>query len=173
MLKLKRIRQDAIGAALDKALRYRLLNEPRESESICLDVLAVEPENQQALVTLLLALSDQFEAEYVRAFQRAQELVPQIRDAYEKSYYDGIVHERWAKAQLARHVPVHVALSWLRNAMRCYEQAEQLSPADNPDAVLRWNTCARLMERLEQLGPSVSGMSRNVEESFGDDVPAR
>ena len=36
-------------AALEKALRYRLLNEPVEAESICRDVLEVDPDNQAAL----------------------------------------------------------------------------------------------------------------------------
>jgi len=57
---LKPISKAAIGEALEKAKRYRLLNEPSLAESICLDVLEVEPENQRALVTLLLAITDQF-----------------------------------------------------------------------------------------------------------------
>ena len=55
MFELERISKDAIPAALEKAMRYRLLNEPLQSECICLDILEVEPQNQQALVTLLLA----------------------------------------------------------------------------------------------------------------------
>jgi hypothetical protein len=47
--------------ALEKAERYRLLNEPKGAESICLDVLAIAPDNQKALTTLLLARTDQFE----------------------------------------------------------------------------------------------------------------
>ena len=50
MFELKRLSEDAIPAALEKALRYRLLNEPAEAESICHDVLHIDPENQQALV---------------------------------------------------------------------------------------------------------------------------
>jgi hypothetical protein len=60
MLELKRIPPSAVQPALEKALRYRLLSEPGEAESICRDVLAVDPDNQEALVTLLLALTDQF-----------------------------------------------------------------------------------------------------------------
>ena len=55
MSELKSLHKDAIPAALEKAERYRLLNEPGEAESICLDILHVDPENQQAIVTLLLA----------------------------------------------------------------------------------------------------------------------
>ena len=35
--------KDAVPAALAKAERYRLLNEPGEAESICLDVLQIDP----------------------------------------------------------------------------------------------------------------------------------
>jgi hypothetical protein len=37
--------------------------------------------------------------------------------------------------------------------MRCYEEAEGQRPAGNPEAILRWNACARLIERHDQLAP--------------------
>ena len=40
MFELKHITHEAIPHALEKAERYRLLNEPEEAESICLDILA-------------------------------------------------------------------------------------------------------------------------------------
>ena len=43
---LKPISPEAIPEALQKAERYRLLNEPAQAESLCQDVLAVEPNNQ-------------------------------------------------------------------------------------------------------------------------------
>ena len=52
---------DAVPRALEKAVRYRLLNEPSEAESICLDVLEVDPDNEEAIATLVLALTDQFD----------------------------------------------------------------------------------------------------------------
>ena len=57
MFELKPIHQDAIPQALEKAHFYRLLNEPGAAESICLDILEIDPDNQQALVTLLVALT--------------------------------------------------------------------------------------------------------------------
>ena len=54
MSDMKKLSRDAIPAALDKARQYRLLNEPAEAESICLDILQADPENQQAIITLLL-----------------------------------------------------------------------------------------------------------------------
>jgi hypothetical protein len=44
-----------------KAERYRFLNESWQAESICRDVLAIDPDNPAALVLLVLSLTDQFE----------------------------------------------------------------------------------------------------------------
>ena len=60
MSELKPISKDSIDAVLEKAVRYRLLNEPSSADSICRDVLDIDPQNQQALVGLILALTDQF-----------------------------------------------------------------------------------------------------------------
>ncbi|MEO8648179.1 MAG: hypothetical protein ABI539_03340, partial [Acidobacteriota bacterium] len=60
MFDLKPLDQDAIPAALEKANRYRLLNEPGAAESIYLDILAVEPDDQEALKNIVLAMSDRF-----------------------------------------------------------------------------------------------------------------
>ena len=59
MSQLKKISKDAVPAALQKAERYRLINDPWSAESICLDVLEVDPENQQALIALLLSHTDE------------------------------------------------------------------------------------------------------------------
>src|SRR5271169_842428 len=105
MFELKQLSADAIPAALEKALRYRLLNEPGTAESICHDVLRVEPENQQALVTLLLALTDRFGKGYAVGITQAQEVLSHLHDAYERVYYAGIISERRAKAQLQQGHP--------------------------------------------------------------------
>ena len=59
MFALKPISRDSVAGALAKAERYRLLNEPNEAESICRDILQVDPANQEALISLILALTDQ------------------------------------------------------------------------------------------------------------------
>jgi hypothetical protein len=56
----KVISTDAVAKAVEKAEHYRLLNDPEQAESICLDVLAVAPDHQIALRVLLLAMTDQF-----------------------------------------------------------------------------------------------------------------
>jgi hypothetical protein len=147
MFELKQLSADAIPAALEKALRYRLLNEPGTAESICHDVLRVEPENQQALVTLLLALTDRFGKGYAVGITQAQEVLSRLHDAYERVYYAGIISERRAKARLQQGHPGsgHDAYELLREAMTWYEKAESIRPARNDDALLHWNTCARLI----------------------------
>src|SRR5205807_5788281 len=78
MAEFKPISRDAVPLALEKAERYRLLNEPAQAESICLDVLAVDPENQQALVMLLLALTDQFRGGPADCYAEAEAVVPKL-----------------------------------------------------------------------------------------------
>jgi hypothetical protein len=80
MVDLKPLSREAVARALEKAERYRLLNEPVEAESICLDVLRLEPDNQQALTALLLALTDQFDEDAPNAVSQALELVPRFKD---------------------------------------------------------------------------------------------
>lgn len=173
MAELKRIAAEAIPTALEKALRYRLLNEPLEAESICRDVLEIDPGNQTALTTLLLALTDQFERQFTSAHSEAQAIVSRLEGDYEQAYYEGIVHERWAKAQLAREMPVEFAASWFREAMRCYQRAEELSCPEEPDAILRWNTCARLLEKHTHPQPPADLLAHDVQAEFNDDVPHR
>jgi hypothetical protein len=158
MFELKRLSPDGIERALEKAERYRLLNEPEEAESICLDVLAIAPNNQQALVTLLLALTDQFPNGPADCVGRAQEVLPKLDGEYERGYYAGIIAERRASARLIGHLSGAEAVAYelYREAMQHYERAEQLRPAGNDDARLRWNTCARQIMR-QRLTPAPEG----------------
>src|SRR3954468_5939657 len=156
MRELKQLHKDAIPAALEKAERYRLLNEPGEAESICLDALAVDPQNQQAIAVLLLAITAQFDDDPATV-AHAWDTVAQLEDEYERAYYTGIVHERRAKALLRHRTPRGgpVAYQWLREAMTWYERAESCRPPANDDALLRWNACARLIMSDYQLAPTV------------------
>jgi len=145
MFTLKAISREAIPGALELAHRYRLLNEPELAESICLDVLAAEPDHQAALVNLLLALTDQFRGGPADCFERARAVVPKIRDEYERHYYAGLIRERRGLAQLSHGGPGggRAAAGWFREAMDEYEQAEAVRPPGNDNALLRWNACAR------------------------------
>ncbi|MEX2177327.1 MAG: hypothetical protein WD801_01360 [Gemmatimonadaceae bacterium] len=154
-MNLKPISREGIPAALQKAERYRLLHDSTAAESICLDILQVEPDNQQAQVMLLLSITDQFAEDTGDAVKRAREVLPALKDEYKRAYYSGIISERKAKAVIARgRMGVDdVAHDWFRDAMRWYEKAEALRPAGNDESILRWNTCARLLRRHR---PSVS-----------------
>ena len=143
MFELKPITKESIPRALEKAERYRLLNEPAEAESICMDILDVEPENEKALITLILALTDQ--SENGSKVHEARNVLPRLQDDYKKAYYAAMICERRGKALLDLGGPGSgaVAHDWLRDAMDLYEKAESMRPPGNDDAILRWNTCAR------------------------------
>jgi hypothetical protein len=147
MFQLKKLSREAVPAALEKAERYRLLNEPWQAESICRDVLTAEPENQRARIILLLALTDQFGRRRSANVKMAREALDGLAGEYERAYYAGVISERWAKAQLKEHTMAHVAYDWLVEAMEWYEKARAIHPPGAEDAVLRWNACVRLIER--------------------------
>jgi hypothetical protein len=155
MFELKPLSKAAVPAALEKAERYRLLNEPSEAVSICEDILAIEPGHQDALVTLLLALTDQLLDAHAVA-SKALQVARALSDEYDRYYYEGIIAERTAKAHLRRGgMSPEGVYEWLADAMECYERAEALRPAGNDDAILRWNACARLLKEHPNLRPTV------------------
>ena len=143
MFELKQLSHDAVPAALEKANRYRLLNEPGAAESIYLDILAVEPENQVALKNIVLAMSDRFGKDYAVGDTHINDYLAKIVDEYEKTYYTGIVYERRAKAVLEKG-GVNAYELFMR-AMELFEKAEAIRPPGNDDAILRWNGCARII----------------------------
>jgi tetratricopeptide (TPR) repeat protein len=151
-MQLKPITKEGVPSALEKAERYRLLNDSSAAESICLDVLEIDPTNQAALVSLLLSITDQFLEELADNVRRAREVLPRLTDEYERVYYTGIIIERRARAQLHRGAlgSADVASEGFREAMRWYERAESMRPSGNDEAILRWNTCARLLGRHER-----------------------
>lgn len=144
MFEFKPLSTEAVPAAIDKANRYRLLNEPGAAESICLDILAVDGQNQEALKILVLAMSDRFGKDYAIGDSRITEYLTRITDDYERSYYTGIMYERRAKAVLAKNGVG--AFELFRQAMDCFETAESMRPSGNDDPILRWNGCARVIK---------------------------
>jgi hypothetical protein len=151
---LKSISAQSIPEALSKVERYRLLNEPHHAESICLDILAVVPDHQQALIALLLARTDQFQS-HVNA-KGAQEVLAKIKGNYEHEYYSGIIWERMGHARMHHGGEGGGAAAYhaLRSAMTHYESASKLSPPGNDSAILRWNTCARMIMQNPKIRPS-------------------
>jgi hypothetical protein len=142
------ISPSSIPRALEKAMRYRLLNDPEQAESICRDVLDVEPDNQEALVTLILALTDQFGgSEAPPGVTAVREHVAQLATEYQRSYYSGIVSERWARAVLRRSRGRTFAFEAFQDAMAWFQRAIAIRPDDDDEAVLRWNACVRTIGR--------------------------
>lgn len=168
MFKLKSISHETIPSALQKAERYRLLQEPWLAHSICLDILEIDPENQKALITLLLALTDEFAQTLSPApsFTQARDILPRLHDDFSRSYYEGIIYERKAEAQLNKSAPRsgYVAYGLFRKAMECYEKALKIAPPGNSDAILRWNTCARIIMYNKDVVPASEEVVMRMQE---------
>lgn len=147
---LKPLSKDGIASALEKAERYRLLNEPSQAESICLDILEHDPENQRALILMLLSITDAFSSGGsggAAGAPRALAVLPRLDGDYNRAYYEGLIHERKARSVLTRGGPGagYGAHAGLTQAMACFERAEALRPPGNDDSILRFNACVRLM----------------------------
>lgn len=152
MLQLKPLSPASIPNALTRAKHYRLLNEPWQAESICRDILKVDPDHQRALRYLILAVTDQFSHE--KGLSRAPEakkLCTQLESDYEKKYYRGIIEERLGKITLLRNTPrvKYIAYEHYRTAMEFFEDAQKIQPQGNQDAVLRWNACVRRIQEFK------------------------
>jgi hypothetical protein len=154
MFALKPISHETVAGALAKAERYRLLNEPGEAESICCDILEVDPGNEEALISLTLAQTDQI-AEDGQAFANSLATAARLRQPYDRAYYSGIVWERRAKARHRHSSPGtnHIVYEWIVKALQLFAEAERLRPAGNDDAVLRWNACVRFLASHAELCP--------------------
>jgi tetratricopeptide (TPR) repeat protein len=143
---LKSISRAGIAEALAKVELYRYLNEPEESESICRDILAVDPQQQLALRLLGLSITDQFTGGVSDRCREGEEAFQRLADRYEQLYYTGLLQERRAKAQLRAGQLPHAVYPLLERALECFGEAEKLRPAGNDDAILRWNRCVRLLQ---------------------------
>jgi hypothetical protein len=165
-LKLKSISRAGIPEAVSKAELYRFLNEPGEAESICRDILAVEPDHQVAMRMLALAITDQFSGGPADRHAEAESIFQGLRDPYERLYYTGIVHERRAKALLRSGARPHTVVILFEEAMNCFEHAEKIRPVGNDDAILRWNRCVRVLQSR-----SASDWQREIEAFDASDSP--
>jgi len=149
MYQLKKINKSAIPRSLLKVEQYRLLNEPIEAESICRDILEIEPEHQEALIKMILTLTDQFSKGI--SSDEVFQYIEKLKKPYEKAYYTGIAYERKAKATLIKGLMDHKhdAFEWFVDALKAYEKADELSSNENNDAILRWNACIRTIEKFK------------------------
>jgi tetratricopeptide (TPR) repeat protein len=156
MFELKTLTREAIPAALEKAMRYRLLNEPEQAESICEDVLRIDPDNQEAITTLILALTDRLYGPRPVSAYAARELARRLHGEYDREYYAGIIDEREGIARLRNGTPRcgPIAYECFRRAMAHFERAESIRPPGNDDAILRWNSCARMIMAYPDVAPA-------------------
>lgn len=156
MFTLKPLSRKGIETALAKAERYRLLGEPNEAESICLDILAIDPTNETAKISLILSLTDEIPEEE-DAFDRAIELIPGLESPYHRAYYAGIAWERRAKAshRSTERVSGGHIHDWIVKALHFFEEAEQLRPAGDDSSIVRWNACIRFLDRHKEMRPVI------------------
>ena len=144
--KLKPISHAGINEAISKVELYRYLNEPGEAESICRDILNLDPEHQTALRLLGLSITDQFTGQTSDRYDEVDRIFRSLSNDYERAYYSGILHERKVKAQLRAGRPPYTVRPSFETALKCFEEAEKIRPAGNDDAILRWNRCVRLLQ---------------------------
>lgn len=162
---LKTISTSGIAEALAKAKHYRYLNQAEEAESICRDIIAVDPENQLALRQLGLAITDQFTGATTDRHQEAQSCFEKLTSPYERSYYLGILYERRAKAQMRAGHLAHSLIASFEKAMQCFEEAEKIRPQGNDDSLLRWNRCLRLLQSIPELSREQESTSLEISDA--------
>ncbi len=152
-LELKQIHQDAIEQALEKAKQYRALQEPEIAESICLDMLQIDPVNQAVLVVYILSLLDQIpHPDKKIELKSIERIIDKLETRYQRYYYSGLLHERMARYMITQTMSHSFAYDYFYQALRCYEEAEKISPPHNEEAILRWNSCIRTIKK-ERLIP--------------------
>ena len=164
-LNLKPLNPSAISTCIQKANQYRLLNDPANAESICLDIIELQPDHQEALKILILSITDQFDGG-TRKIRLAKQYLEKLSNEYDRAYHSGLILERAARAVLTRKTPdcAYAAYDWLQEALEQYATAESLSSDENDDAVLRWNACVRTI-RNRQLVPRPAD---NYMQPYGD-----
>lgn len=155
MKQLKKISKASVPRALKKIERYRLLNEPSEAESICLDILEISPKNKEAMTQLILSLSDQL-PERMTAFEEAQALIDKLKSEYERNYYSGLLRERRARAHFHQDSigSGNVAYGWFQEALEFFDKAAKKRPKGNDDAYFRWNAIVRTINLHDSLQPA-------------------
>lgn len=166
---LKSLNGHDLDQAQRKAEKYRDLNQPDETDSICRDILAVNPQHQAALRSLGLSLTDRYDGDGMQLHREALAVFGKLESAYERTYYAGIAWERYGKSQLAQGIGPGAHHAFHR-ALHLFEEAEDLTEKENPDPILRWNRVVReltthpLLRFEEERSPE-------SEMDFGDGPP--
>lgn len=145
---LHAINVNSVELALDKARQYRSLLEPEMAESICLDILNINQDNQQALVIYILALSDQLHhPDKQSQIKVIQSVIEKLDSEYQRHYYTGLLNERQARFLLSQPMSRSFAYDYFIEAFKHYELAKPLGPENNDEAILRSNSCIRTIQK--------------------------
>ena len=125
-----------------------MLNEPGEAESICLDILETDPENQPALITLLLALTDRFSKGYGVSDTQANHCSRGSRANTSAPTTRGFWPSAGPRRNSRRDTPGPVITpTMIVRSDAAVREGRNVRPPGNDDALLRWNTCARMMAK--------------------------
>ncbi len=152
-MKYHLIHKDSISTVLDKARQYRSLREPELAISICIDIFAVDVNNQDALVIYILALTDQYSHQHAKVQpKKIADTIARLESEFHRIYYTGIFLERKARALLKNPMSQSFAYESLMEAVAKYEMAEKMAPKHCSDPILRYNSCLRTIEK-EHLQP--------------------
>jgi hypothetical protein len=124
------------------------LLEPEMAESICLDILNINADNQHALIIYILALSDQLHHPDKQAqIKVIQQAIEKLESEYQRHYYAGLLNERQALFLLSQPMSRSFAYDYFVEAFDHYKQAQTLSPENNDEAILRRNSCIRTIQK--------------------------
>ncbi len=141
------IHHQAVGKALEKAKQYRTLLEPDLAISICLDIFAIEKNHQETLVVYILAFTDTFSKPNIKTSdKKIKQAITELKNDYQQNYYTGIFQQKKARSLTSHAMSGSFAYHLLLEAIANYETTDKLSQADNDDAILRRNSCVRIIQ---------------------------
>jgi len=148
-----KIDKDSIEDVLERAKQYRSLLQPDMAISICMDIFAVDKNNQDALVIYILALTDQLSQSESKVHQKKiTDSIKRLDSKFLQHYYSGIFFERQARSLLKHSMSRSFAYEAFIEAIAEFEIAEKKAPEHCADPILRYNSCIRTIKK-ENLQP--------------------
>ena len=148
-----KIDKDSIEDVLERAKQYRSLLQPDMAISICMDIFAVDKNNQDALVIYILALTDQLSQSESKVHQKMiTDSIKRLDSKFLQHYYSGIFFERQARSLLKHSMSRSFAYEGFIEAIAEFEIAEKMAPEHCADPILRYNSCIRTIKK-EKLQP--------------------
>ena len=148
-----KIDKGSIEDVLERAKQYRSLLQPDMAISICMDIFAVDKNNQEALVIYILALTDQLSQSESKVHQKKiTDSIKRLDSQFLQHYYSGIFFERQARSLLKHSMSRSFAYEAFIEAIAEFEIAEKMAPEHCADPILRYNSCIRTIKK-ENLQP--------------------